>query len=70
MKISGRIDYYNQKRGFGFVIDAEEPFTKRFFHATNVVSGNPQAGRGCVYEAGQTSRGLVALDVEVLGGSR
>lgn len=69
MKILGRIEYYNPQRAFGFAVDADEPHAKRFFHITTIISGTPQTGRLCLYEAGKTAKGDVALDVEVLGGA-
>ena len=68
MKVLGRIEYYNPVRAFGFVTDADEPHTKRFFHFTTVISGTPQTGRICLYETGSTMKGEVALDLEVLIG--
>jgi cold shock CspA family protein len=68
MKMLGRIEYYNPDRAFGFVIDAEEPCIKRFFHLTTIISGTPQTGRLALYEAGTTTKGKVALDLEVLIG--
>jgi cold shock CspA family protein len=70
MKTKGHIEFFNPSRGFGFVIDAEEPRTERFFHFTNVVAGTPLTGRLCVYETGATLKGPVALDIEVVVGGR
>lgn len=69
MKILGRVEYYNSDRGFGFVIDVDETHVKRFFHQSHIVSGTPVTGRLCEYEIGQTSKGPVALDVEIFAGT-
>ena len=67
MKILGRIEYFNSIRRFGFVYDMDG--TQRFFHVSSVVSGTPVAGRLAQYEPGETSKGPVALDIEILVGS-
>lgn len=70
MKILGRVEYYNPERGYGFVIDVDESRrVKRFFHKTHIAAGTPVTGRLAQYEAGQTSRGLCALDIEIFGGA-
>lgn len=69
MKVLGRVEYFNPVRAFGFVVDAEEPRTKRFFHKTHIVYGTPLTGRLCMYTTGETTKGKVALDIEILGGA-
>jgi cold shock CspA family protein len=67
LKIHGRIEYWNPQRGFGFISDSKKDVS-RFFHASNVVDGNPQVGAACFYDAGETKKGKVALNVEVKAG--
>jgi len=65
LKIYGRIEYWNLKRGFGFISDSDDDVS-RFFHLSNIVSGEPQVGAACIYDDGETKKGKVALNVEVL----
>lgn len=63
--MKGRIEHYNPHRGFGFVM-GESSSTKIFFHVSQVVSGVPAVGREAIFEMGKTSKGLVAIQVQVL----
>jgi len=65
LKIYGRIEYWNQERAFGFISDSDENVS-RFFHISNVIDGLPQVGAGCIYDDGETKKGKVALNVQVL----
>ncbi len=65
LKIYGHIEYWNPKRAFGIISDSDAAVS-RFFHITNVISGTPQVGTRCIYEDGETKKGKVALNVDIL----
>jgi cold shock CspA family protein len=65
LRIYGHIEYWNIKRGFGFISDSDANVS-RFFHLSNVADGQPQVGAACIYDEGETKKGKVALNVEIL----
>lgn len=64
----GRISYYNNERGFGFILSDEPGMERVFFHITNVIEGQPQTGVLCVFQLGRTAKGVCATNVAVAGG--
>jgi cold shock CspA family protein len=70
--IHGYIEVWLEAKKYGFIhgTDGGE-LVKYFLHHTNIVSGHPRTGAAVAFNVGRNSKGLVALDVEVLaGGSR
>jgi cold shock CspA family protein len=69
-KIYGFIEYFHRERGFGFVCEpnAEDRKDAYFLHVTSIVSGVPQVGASCIFEPGRTSKGRVAMNVQIIDG--
>ena len=64
-RMSGFIDVWFEERGFGFIrIDGEKK--NFYFHRSYMRSGKIRQGALVQFTLGKTSRGLCALDVEVI----
>lgn len=62
--IKGKVKFYNEKKGYGFITD--ETGSDIFFHATGV-KGNTvlEEGDEVIFKTENGERGLKARDVEV-----
>ena len=62
---TGRVDFYNERRGFGF-INAEDSLGEYFFHRSNVVYAIKEWDR-VSFRLEQGPRGMNAVDIKLVG---
>lgn len=64
MRKTGKINYFNKERGFGFLVS--EDYVRSFVHI-NHVSGNdgkyPEVGQHFSYIEVKCKKGIMAIDV-------
>jgi cold shock CspA family protein len=65
----GRINPFFEERNYGFIhtIDDSGRIVKVFLHGTNVVSGTPHTGLTATFQVIESTKGPIAVDVEVGG---
>ncbi len=61
---SGRVEFYDETRGFGFIKDSDSP-NKYFFHKSNAEYGIGEDNK-VTYRLERGPRGMNAVDVKVL----
>jgi cold shock CspA family protein len=71
MKRSGFIEVWFDKKKFGFIKEKRNDgsFATYFLHHSNIISGTPRTGVRVQFNDGQNSKGMLALDVEILNGT-
>lgn len=72
-KVVGKISYWNEKRGFGFVVAVDpsaDKLVKVFLHVnyfTNLgINEIPQVGQEAKFRIGKNDKGLLAEEVELI----
>jgi cold shock CspA family protein len=65
-KHTGRINGWFEGRGFGFIHENQDGrLVKLFLHVSNILSGAPRDGAEVLFNVGNNTKGLMALDVEI-----
>jgi cold shock CspA family protein len=63
----GRINGWFEGRGFGFIHQNQDGrLVKLFLHVSNILSGVPRDGAEVLFNVGNNTKGLMALDVEIM----
>jgi cold shock CspA family protein len=66
-KHTGRINGWFQDRGFGFIHQNQDGrLVKLFLHVSNILSGVPRDGAEVLFNIVNNTKGLMALDVEII----
>ena len=65
---SGRIDFYKQAGGYGFIhyVAPDNSLTKFFFHVSSVIAGEPRTDARVQFTPVAGKKGPAAVDVKVL----
>lgn len=66
--MTGKITYFNNERGFGFIAD-DESNQSVFVHTSQITGTNgdyPAVGQRVVYETRKTEKGTAAVDVRFI----
>ena len=66
--MKGKITYFNNERGFGFIAD-DESNQSVFVHISQITGTNgdyPAVGQRVVYETRETEKGTAAVDVRFI----
>lgn len=64
----GKITYFNNERGFGFIVN-DESGDSAFVHISQITGTNgdyPAVGQRVVYETRETEKGTAAVDVRFI----
>ena len=76
-KVVGKISYWNEKRGFGFVVAVDpsaDKLVKVFLHVnyfTNLgINEIPQVGQEAKFRIGKNDKGLLAEEVELISADK
>ena len=66
-KQQGKVKFFQQERGYGFVIPNNGNGTEDlFFHATKVIGKHPVEGDIVEYVVADGKKGLCAIEVQVI----
>ncbi len=61
----GTVKFFNESKGFGFVIDSETK-EEYFVHVTGLISKNLGEGDNVEFDLKEGRKGLNAIDVKVI----
>ena len=67
-RLSGEVKWFNNERGYGFVLDDDDPETEFFVHFSSVkMEGYKtlRAGQRVTFELRETDKGTQAVEVEL-----
>lgn len=65
-KCEGTVKFYNEKKGFGFIINHTEKSSEIFFHFSKVNGVLPKADDVVEFDMEETKKGPAAINVTVL----
>jgi CspA family cold shock protein len=68
-RIDGEVKWFNNERGYGFILDDSEPDIEFFVHFSSVkMEGYKtlRAGQRVTFELKETDKGTQAVDVELV----
>ena len=66
-KVKDKIKFFNERKGYGFIIQDNVNEDDLFVHITDVESGQyPETNQRVTYEISASSKGLKATSVELL----
>lgn len=67
-RFSGEVKWFNNERGYGFVLDNSDPETEFFVHFSSIKMDGYKtlrAGQKVTFELRETEKGTQAVEVEL-----